>query len=182
MYLVARKSLRLSPGKLAVQVGHAVQYVSEDFAFLNEPNASPGESEVKTLCATYRLWNGAGRHRKVLLGANEKDWEKIKAEKARHYLVTDDGLTETAPNTETMIAFWPMRKSEATKTLSRLQAIKSPTLEESLDVLGSGDIGTEWALLAGVLRRAGINYGGLGYDEQLIHDLANAVLEWKERQ
>jgi peptidyl-tRNA hydrolase len=175
MYLVVRKSLHLSPGKLAVQTSHAVQYAVEDFSFLNEPTdfSPPGEAEVKALCETYRLWNGAGRHRKVLLGANEKDWEKVKAEKARHYLVTDDGLTETAPNTETMVAFWPMRKSEASKVLSRLQAIKAPTLAESLEIIHGSPFGAVGEfVVANVLS---------GLYHQFIHDVANAVLEWKER-
>jgi len=177
MYLVVRKSLRMSPGKLAAQVGHAVQYAAEDFAFLNEPTdfAPSGESEVKAMCALYRLWNGAGRHRKVLLGANEKEWEKVKAEKARQYLVTDDGLTETAPNTETVVGFWPMRKSEASKVISRLQVIKAPTLAESLDILAE-DLGSH---SKGYLAQLVSTGGG---DEQLVHDIANAVLEWKERR
>jgi peptidyl-tRNA hydrolase len=61
--------------------------------------------------------------RKVVLRANDKEFEKIKAE-LECFVVRDAGLTEVAPGSETVIALWPMKKSEVPKLIQRLQVLK----------------------------------------------------------
>ena len=61
--------------------------------------------------------------RKVVLGGKKKDFDKIIKE-LPVFLVRDAGLTEVEPNSETVIATWPILKSTAPKCISRLQTLK----------------------------------------------------------
>jgi len=126
MYLVVRESLNMSVGKTAAQVGHAVQYVYERFLALQHAhaymqNASPYEDKVNI----FNAWNDTW-HRKIVLKADEKEWEKIKNDPALIHksIVVDKGLTELDPNTETVIGFYPMYKNDCPKIIKRLQVLK----------------------------------------------------------
>jgi hypothetical protein len=61
---------------------------------------------------------------------------------------------------------------------------KPEALEASFHILEKGHLGFVWDALAAYLRSGlpGKKMAGLGYDEQLVHDIANAVREWKNRQ
>lgn len=114
MYLVVRKSLGMSPGKLAGQVGHAVENILCE--------------EEKTLDMDYnerqfRIHNW--RHEdstKVVLGADDNEFEKAK-NLPHAFVVIDLGRTELAQGTETVIGFAPMQKSKAPKLLKRLRLL-----------------------------------------------------------
>lgn len=54
----------------------------------------------------------ATSYRKVVLRADDKEWERLKAE-LWCFLVRDAGLTEVESGSETVLVLWPMRKSEA---------------------------------------------------------------------
>ena len=116
MYLVVRESLNMSPGKTAAQVGHAVQYLCEMIA-------SPVFESYKSVI--FDAWNNSW-HRKVVLKADEKEWEKLKADVllSDRVIVVDQGLTELNPNTETVMGFLPMLKSNCPKLIKRLQVLK----------------------------------------------------------
>lgn len=60
--------------------------------------------------------------RKVALKADDKEFEKLKKE-FTCFVVVDAGYTQVAPGSETCMALWPMRKSQVTKTLKRLQVL-----------------------------------------------------------
>jgi len=171
MYIVVRKSIRMSPPKLAGQVGHAVQMIMEARMGLRSPVGDLDDMLT---------WLGTS-YAKVLLGANEKEWAKVK-EVPGVQVVVDLGRTELKPNTETVIAFWPMRKSEVGKVLSRLQILKAPTLRESANVIAE-NLTSAFAeqLIDGVPNANGSSEDIRSY-EQLVHDIASAVLEWKERK
>lgn len=111
MYIIVRKDLGMSIGKLAAQCCHAVEALHElnDKAFDNNLNE----------------WKQNNRT-KIVLSANESQWKKLKTEAVlySHIIVTDAGYTELNPNTETVIAFSPVRKSMRPKLLTRLQLLK----------------------------------------------------------
>jgi len=119
---------------------------------------------------------------KALFGVSEKDWVKAKSIPGVR-IVTDLSKTELAPGIETVGVLWPMRKSQVGKLFSRFQLLKAPSLEEAFGVFGRG-LEQPWQVLASTLRAGlpGQPAGEIGYDEQLIQDIANAVLEWKERK
>lgn len=123
MYIVVRESLRLSGGKLGAQCGHAVDYLWREVHSLTL--GSPNEVETKRL-ADFTLWKH-GEHGKIVLGASDQEFERVKAEENDGFLVIDNGHTEVAPKTETCMGIWPRRKSYRSKTLKRLRLLTLPS-------------------------------------------------------
>jgi peptidyl-tRNA hydrolase len=63
--------------------------------------------------------------RKVVLRADDKEWEKVKAcPDITYVIVRDAGLTEVEAGSETVIGVFPLRKSQAPKIIKRLQVLK----------------------------------------------------------
>jgi peptidyl-tRNA hydrolase len=145
MYMIVRESLGMSTGKACAQCGHAASLVTFNYMDLQdaarvirkqlEPlfQPLPTGKEAAVLKAQYaemsrRLsivgeWRKTG-YRKVTLRASDKEWEKVKADYPHDVMVVDAGLTEIPSGSETVIGLWPMRKSEATKTIKKLQVLK----------------------------------------------------------
>jgi len=126
MYLIVRESLNMSIGKTAAQVGHAVmmlhlQYQELDnYAFIEQKDLPPEKQKILKL---YWQWLGDS-FRKVVLRASEPEFKKIQEElKNQIVVVTDNGLTELAPQTTTVIGCFPMKKSERPKIIKRLQVL-----------------------------------------------------------
>lgn len=122
-YLVVRKSLEMSAGKIAAQVGHAAVMLSDIYheTNLNDPLKPPSDALLLKI-GTYAAWKNTS-YRKVVLVANEKDWVKLK-ELPDIVIVRDAGLTEVEPGSETVIGLWPMKKSAAPKFVQKLQTLK----------------------------------------------------------
>ena len=123
MYLIVRESLNMGIGKTAAQCAHASQMLQLKFqqAELVECyDWSPKPEHMRL----YSDWL-ARSFRKVVLKADDKEWEKIKLEfDNKHVLVIDAGLTEVEPGSETVIGLFPMYKSQAPKIIKRLQVLK----------------------------------------------------------
>lgn len=140
MYLIVRESLGMGMGKTAAQCAHASQMLLLKFhkmdSRLNEiqdlddtfGELLPGEWEEKDLI--YPKWSLFNEwlnnsFRKVVLKADEKEWAKLKEDMEDcDIIVVDAGLTEIAPNSETVIGLFPMRKSLVGKLVKRLQVLK----------------------------------------------------------
>jgi peptidyl-tRNA hydrolase len=112
----------MGAGKVAAQVGHAVGMLMGRYMayFTNESCDEP--EDVKARCEMTRTWLETS-YRKVVLRADDREWESIK-EQLWCFVVLDAGLTEVDPGSETVIALWPMRKSEAPKVVKRLQTLR----------------------------------------------------------
>ena len=121
LYYVVRKSVPMTPGKLAPQIGHATGMLSGRYHQLVYEAENLSEEDAQKVRIT-REWLQTS-YRKVTLVADDKEWEKLKAE-LWCFVVKDAGLTEVDPGTETVMALWPMRKSEAPKLVKRLQTLK----------------------------------------------------------
>jgi peptidyl-tRNA hydrolase len=131
MYLIVRESLNMSIGKTAAQVGHAVQMLQlgyqKDLDILE--NTFDGDipdesSSILQRVPIYKKWLETS-FRKIVLKADEKEFAKILKEMPNNIvLVTDAGLTELAPQTDTVIGVFPMYKSECPKLIKRLQVLK----------------------------------------------------------
>ncbi len=124
MYLVVRESLNMGAGKVGAQCGHAVQLIMLEWLKLHMATANLNEKE-KNQYNKFNDWMNKktnGSFRKVVLRADDKEWEKIKKE-LDHILVTDAGLTEVLAGSETCIALFPMKKSERPKVIKRLQTL-----------------------------------------------------------
>jgi len=146
MYLIVHESLNMSTGKTAAQAAHASQMLtlkyfemkelSSSIQKLMQPllNAPPEGDHMERLKAAYASmakpisimgeWLNSS-FRKVVLRASDKEWAKLKEEfKDSMVMVVDAGLTEIAAGSETVIGLWPVRRSQVSKTVKRLQVLK----------------------------------------------------------
>jgi peptidyl-tRNA hydrolase len=143
MYLVVRESINMSIGKTAAQVGHSTQMLTLEYFEMKDKSkvlqkkmgsAFAGdrtpqvEAEYATLARPISIFGEwmASSFRKVVLKADEKEWARLKEEVKNdpHVMVVDAGLTELEPGTATVIGLWPVRKSQVSKTVKRLQVLK----------------------------------------------------------
>jgi len=129
MYLIVKETLNMSVGKIATQVGHAVDLMKDKFSdiLLCEQKMYYGVDEKKIINEIEIINNwlhlSNGGRRKVALRADDKEWIKIKNEYPDSIVVIDAGITEINPGSETVIALFPMLKSERSKTLKRLRTL-----------------------------------------------------------
>lgn len=135
MYLVVKETLGMSAGKTAAQCAHASQMVliqylehvcshSGLFQYLNKWFGSLlGRTPDEPRMEIFRKWLNTS-FRKVVLRADDKEWQKVKDACPNHVVVVDAGLTEIAAGSETVIGIWPMYRSEAPKTIKKLQVLK----------------------------------------------------------
>lgn len=135
MYLIVRESIldQMGLGKTCAQTCHAAQLLQQkidklDLQYeaylrvnLSNKDAPPFEQLERVLLYTDWLRDGI---RKVVLRADEKEWAKLKEEEKDAVLITDSGYTKLPPETETVIGLFPMRKSQRSKTVKRLQALE----------------------------------------------------------
>jgi len=129
MYLIVRKSLGMSTGKIGAQCAHAAQmlllkyhkYVMMSCSSYTNPEDLPFSKETYNV---FTEWLD-GSFRKVVLKADDKQWAKLKEEfsEKERVLVVDAGLTELEPGSETVIGLYPTRKSEASRLVRRLQVL-----------------------------------------------------------
>ena len=128
MYLIVRESLGMGMGKTAAQCAHASQmlmlkYWRQVISF-SEDVLSGDLSVAPDWVKLFREWL-QGSFRKVVLKADDKEWEKVKTEFPGLYvLVVDAGLTEIAAGSETVIGLIPMRRSLVPKVIKKLQVLK----------------------------------------------------------
>jgi len=122
LYLIVRESLNMGPGKIAAQVGHAVGMLMGAFHRIKLDKYGEISQDLDN---KYSMVSGWLRHsyRKVVLRADDKEWEKIKSSELYYFLVQDAGLTEVDPGSETVICLWPMLKSKAPKIIKKLQIL-----------------------------------------------------------
>jgi len=106
MYIVARKDLKMSAGKLAAQVGHGVQDALEIC------QGSPVDNLVDL--HWFMSWVTGSRTKIVLAAGSLAEIETLHSTIGEDYcrLVEDEGRTEIAP-TKTVLALVPMPKSRA---------------------------------------------------------------------
>jgi peptidyl-tRNA hydrolase, PTH2 family len=106
IYFLVNTDLEMSPGKLAAQVGHGMQYIME--YYLKFPD------EQKEIME----YSSAGSTKIVLKCRQNKLLALYEKYKSRSFLVIDAGKTEISPGSATVLAFLPM--IEPYKELKRL--------------------------------------------------------------
>lgn len=115
LYLIVRESLDMSTGKIAAQVGHAVGMVYE--AYIRDLNNSKSSDKIND----FKSWRSES-FRKIALKADDKEWVKVK-EQCECFVVRDAGFTQVKSGSETVIALFPMRKSNVPKIVRKLQVL-----------------------------------------------------------
>src|ERR1700680_1062080 len=131
MYLIYHEGIGMGTGKACAQSGHAAVMVTLDYFKLKEESVklqrairdsmayhkeAPAPEllkykEIAPMLSIFGEWLSRS-YRKVTLTANDKEWEKIKAEPMYKAMVIDAGLTQIPAGSETFIGLWPMRKSQ----------------------------------------------------------------------
>jgi peptidyl-tRNA hydrolase, PTH2 family len=123
MYLVVHE-IGMSTGKIAAQVGHAVDILHNKRNEFLKSNSIFAGDRLKN----WKDWQDDSFHRKIVLTANDSKWNKLKIQLADfgidYSLVIDAGLTEIPSGSETVIGIWPMRKSSSPIILKKLQVLK----------------------------------------------------------
>lgn len=130
MYLIVRESLEMGVGKTAAQCAHASQMLLLKYIKATTGNSDWFQSQPDWEISTndnnwiylFRDWLSTS-FRKVTLKADDKEWAKIK-ELPNHIVVVDAGLTEIAAGSETCIGFMPIKKSQRSKLIKKLQVLK----------------------------------------------------------
>ena len=126
MYLVARSSLNMSAGKIGAQIGHAVQMLMCDYLPDKHRSLTTEEYERHQLVREWLY----GEYGKIVLVASDDEFMQLHLEYDDncYFIVVDNGHTEVAPKSETLIGFWPMRRCNRSKTLKRLKRLGDPRL------------------------------------------------------
>lgn len=110
MVIVARKDLKLSPGKLGAQVAHA----AVDCAVKCQRHQPE----------TFRRWHEEGQKKVVVKAPSQDDLFRLKFEAERLGLTTsliaDAGRTELAPGTVTVLAVGPGKNADVDKITGHL--------------------------------------------------------------
>jgi peptidyl-tRNA hydrolase len=130
MYLIVRESLGMTPGKMCAQCAHASQMIllkciNDGRDWERAHNDDWVEQIVPERFNRFYQWLDSS-FRKVTLTADDKEWNKVKAELPADdiVMVVDAGLTQIPSGSETVIAVWPMYRSARPKILRKLQALK----------------------------------------------------------
>lgn len=138
MYLIVKESLGMSMGKTAAQCAHASQMLQlkyseienrakTSFSLLGKTDPVTGilvvDNEAVAAQQLFNKWLSTS-FRKVVLKANDHQFERLKVECPNHIVVVDAGITEIAPGSETVLGIWPMYRSTCPKYLTKVQVLK----------------------------------------------------------
>jgi peptidyl-tRNA hydrolase len=130
MHFIVRESLNMSTGKIAAQCAHAAQMQLLNYYTLQSMcNVLTNKTEISQASSDaidiFQKWLNSS-FRKVVLVADEREWNKVKADilPIDRMTVIDNGLTEVPSGSETVIVLFPMYKSQVPKVIKRLQVLK----------------------------------------------------------
>ena len=101
MYILVNDNLKMSKGKIAGQVGHVVGMITEEIIRKSYETTK----KVPDCYLRYIQWKNTG-HAKIILKATEEQIKNLIDEPESIYIL-DAGLTQIAPNSLTVIGFYP---------------------------------------------------------------------------
>ena len=105
MYILVNNDCKMGKGKIAGQVGHAVGLITENILTNYYENPCPKNAEV---LQRYDSWKDKG-HAKIILKATDAEMLAFVNEK-ESVAIRDAGRTQIAPNTLTVVGFYPNAK------------------------------------------------------------------------
>ena len=120
MYLVVR-DLGMSAGKIAAQCAHGSQLLTLQYCKLVNSDTLSIQEHIEY--KIFHEWLHCS-FRKVVLRCDDKKWKKLKEQITNYEVVVDAGLTEIPVGSETVLAIWPMRKSEVPRIIKKMQTLK----------------------------------------------------------
>lgn len=99
MYIFVNTDLKMGCGKICAQVGHVVNYITEHIMRISMINAND------PVYLRYKKWTSTGG-KKIVLKATEKDLNEL-LQWPESFSVRDAGHTQVAPNSLTVVGFFP---------------------------------------------------------------------------
>jgi len=107
LYLLVNQSLNMSKGKLGAQIGHAVQDIVEQAMKATYHSSSREKRRLPFSLDAYHAWASNGSRKIVLKGPQGLLETHLDDEDA--VCVWDAGRTEVAPDSLTVVAWFPCR-------------------------------------------------------------------------
>ena len=101
MYILVNDDLKMGKGKIAGQVGHVVGLITEEIIRKSYETTT----KVPDCYTRYMKWKETG-YAKVVLKASQAQIEKLMGEPETLY-IRDLGRTQIAPNSLTVLGFYP---------------------------------------------------------------------------
>lgn len=101
MYIFVNDDLKMGKGKIAGQVGHVVGLITEEI-IRKSYESSKG---IPDCYARYMIWKSTG-YAKVILKATQEQITKMLNE-PESIFIRDAGRTQIAPNSLTVLGFYP---------------------------------------------------------------------------
>ena len=121
-YYIVRKSLEMSPGKIAVQVAHCAYIFAKYHIQVKDKEYSicgpHGGKEVNRIKLVDK-WEETS-FTKIVKQASDSKFDKIK-EEFDNVCITDAGKTEVPTGSETVLALFPMIRSETPSIIWKLR-------------------------------------------------------------
>lgn len=99
MYIVINNDLKMEKGKIASQACHVTQLITEEIIRSGYETHPPPQSYM-----TYMKWKK--NCVKIVLKATESELIKLSKMSNARYII-DDGQTQVAPNSLTVVGFYP---------------------------------------------------------------------------
>lgn len=122
MYLVVKKSLGMSAGKVGAQCGHAVEMLLTEYFRDPRGDDTPTVRRIEAMSS----WLCESRV-KVVLGADDAAWdelvESVGAAGIRGVVVIDEGRTEIAPDSATVVGLWPFKRCDSPSVVAGLRPL-----------------------------------------------------------
>lgn len=104
MYIIINNDLNMAKGKIASQTAHISGIIADEI--LRSALSNPTKEQLDDY-KLYDKWMKDDMYKKIVLKASEKQLlEFIKTEKKCRYVI-DAGLTQIAPNSLTVVGFFP---------------------------------------------------------------------------
>lgn len=100
MYIFVNNSLKMDKGKIASQVGHVVQTITDE---LVTKSFSSKKNSID--CHNYNLWNKTGS-KKIILKATTEQLQQLKTLQNSRYII-DAGKTQIENGSLTVVGFFP---------------------------------------------------------------------------
>ena len=104
MYILVNDDLKMGKGKIAGQVGHVVGLITDNI-LTDFYNSKKSEQEASDTYKKYVQWFNSGSA-KIILKATEEQIKSFIGQPESAYIL-DMGKTQIAPNSLTVIGFYP---------------------------------------------------------------------------
>jgi PTH2 family peptidyl-tRNA hydrolase len=105
MYILINTDLKMEKGKIASQVGHVVGHITEEI-MKGIIGGAPSSDKMEDY-QHYTRWSKHGHYKKIVLKATEAELKEFIATETKCRYVIDAGKTQIAPNSLTVVGFFP---------------------------------------------------------------------------